>query len=371
MTDIETVVRDTLQEHVLPPVDLADLTDLAASARREASARRRAGRRRVVFAVGVVASAATLGALLIRPWAGGGGLAGFNGRLPATAPAGWQVVSSLGVELNAPAGWAVAVREPCDATATVVRGGGVRPTSLCVPLQPDTVTFVRIAQSSAVSLSRPGGGVPATVSSPRTLRVGDTPAELREGRLADGRSYYGLTFSSVGVTVEAVGAEAEVLRQIMRTARPVSVDDAGCATGQPGAPRAAAGQVSAPVRPGQPVSVGVCYYEERRLSASTTLAGSAATDVAASIAAAAPGRLTNGSACPPSLPRRAAPQMWLQLTYADGTKATLQVRWEGGCDGPQFVASATGVSHVTMRMLRATLGPLGIGYGVPSNVLHG
>lgn len=370
MTDIETLVRETLQEHALPSVDLADLTDLAASARREASARRRAGRRRAAFAIGVVASTATLSGLLIRPWAGGGGVVGFGGRLPATAPAGWQVVSSLGVELNAPAGWAVAVREPCDATATVVRGGGVRPTSLCVPLHPNTITFVRIAKSSAVSLSRPTGGVFASVSPPRTLRVGDAPAALREGRLSDGRSHYWLAFPSIGVTVEAVGMDAEVLRQVLRTARPVSVDDAGCATVQPGAPRAATGEVSAPVRPGQPVSVGVCYYEERRLSASTTLAGSAAADVTASIAAAAPGRLTNGPACPSGVSRRAAAEMWLQLSYADATTAKLLVRWEGGCDGAQFVASSTGVSHVTMRLLRATLGPLGVGYGVPSNVFH-
>jgi hypothetical protein len=354
VTDVELLLSSTLRERASEapqPQALADEARLVAHGIR---------RRRWLA---VAASAAAVVVVVA-------GTAFALGRRAAPepagpAPAGWQAVSSLGIQVAVPSSWHVVNDVTCAPYRgpSVVRGGGFR--TDCRRLPSTTETVVTIAPAPHGSSTEPDGlsglvGIALGHVDERPS-LGGVPAELERGRQSDGRHYVLLLVPSRDVVVYAVGPEAALLDRVVRTARLVDVDWVGCPTRPPARPSWDEPRSGPAVDPGSPSSISVCSYGGyggNRMAASTRLRGAAAAEVAAAIRAARPGPVPSTMACS-AVPD--ADLLVLVLHAAGRPDDVVRVHY-AHCQGA-YLVSASGVSQVTQRLLVAVFLQLHAGSG--------
>ncbi len=279
-------------------------------------------------------------------------------RLPVAA--GWQRISSLGVEVDAPASWPVNTWSECSGSgkpppAALVTRGGTGGRRACLS---------RTVPASRLTIEQSALTVFDNVAPTRDVVTADGTPAVVVPRQYRGRAETVLVVASRGVTVTVASPDATVVDRIIASVRVVDVDSAGCRTAYPAAPawdrRAAGPKVAA----GDPESIGVCVYQSASLGpvvgASTTLTGAAARTAAATLDAAPAGALPDVvGTCPPGAP--SGNPVVLHLRYADGRSVEARVHFSGCAD--RWVATPTGISQVTVDQLEALAGPLGIGVG--------
>ncbi len=372
MTDDPAVrlLRETLAAHELEAPTPADL---AGAARLRAA---RAGRTRLA---GLAAAAAVVlvvagvsGALLREGGRGGGSGAGTSPA--AVVPPGWKQVSSLGVQFAVPDSWRVAGTvydcggsRPAWPQGVVVRGGGG--SRACLFTEPPTLTVVTILSpstlNSPVGSARPG-------SSPVANPLAGVPASLTESAQPDGRVDLDLVLDGKDVAVLLRGPDRALLLRIAATVQPVATDSAGCSAVQADPPawdRPARGEVPA-VSVAGVVGVSVCAYSTLdggtapRLAASTRLDDTASTALLDALRAAPAGRNPDAAvtACVDVVPETSTVE--LLLTRANASIERVRVHYTG-CRN-RYLATETGQAQVTIPLLQAAYGPLGMGFGMSS-----
>jgi hypothetical protein len=305
-----------------------------------------------------------------------GGSPGAAGRptapRPARVPSGWRLVSSLGLEVAAPADWPFNAWSGCGRPppALVERDEGAVAGCGSNGIVP-SVLRIRPLQSSG-----PGAGSnPPSQPETRQLGGGVTGAAAR-GRTPDGRYLATVQVPALQAEVSAESPDEAVVDAIVNSIRAVAVDAVGCATRLGAAPtwdRPAAGPAVALSHRHPVASIGVCHYRRLQgartpmvLGSSLRLTGPLAAGAVAAIDQAAPGAL-------PAVPARQCVRepesdpLWLHVDYA-GAEQPVLVHVRYSTCWQRWTASPSGVSHVSQAQLQALLGPLRTGYGYANGV---
>jgi hypothetical protein len=269
-----------------------------------------------------------------------------------SVPAGWQLVSSRGLQVAVPADWPVNANTGCGPRApfSITRDPGLVLDCEVSPGRP--VTEVTIQPASAYA--ERDDALKGRPTSSQQVSLAGAPAILFRGSYPDGRAALVLTVPALDAQVAATGPDVALLARVLQTTRVVEVDDVGCARDLPFRPAWDVPRPGPAIRPGSPTSVDVCLYEGTVLGASKTLTGSQVAAVVAAMTAARPGPVPDPRSCLAGVSEPSP--MWLQLRYADGSEQDVRVRFSG-CRA-RWMASPTGVSQVSVALLRATLGPL-------------
>lgn len=160
-------------------------------------------------------------------------------------PAGMQAVSSLGIEIFAPADWSLN-DTGCGQTSapSVVRGVVMNSGDCFAPEPPDkTVVLIdsldvswlpfELTQPYPDGQGSPPPSVPVLTFEPTT--VDGRPAERGEALLPDGRAVGVLRFTADDVAVVVRTPNAQLIEPIFASARFVDRDHAGCPTTRPDA----------------------------------------------------------------------------------------------------------------------------------------
>lgn len=365
-----------------------DPTDLATLARL------RAGRARRHRWSGLAAAAALLlvagvAAVVVVPRGGHGAVvtagpttatphASHGSGVPASAPnpprPGWKTVSSLGVELAVPKAWqvvgAIAGCGPLPA-AVVERGGGL--VAGCAYTEPRTLTVVRITGLSGLRQQEPTGSATSGPSvSPQPLNR--LPASFTERTLTDGRTELVVSFVDRDTAVVVRGPDKDLVRRVFGTLQLADLDSAGCTavlSDPPDWDRADRGTPTTVVV-GDADVVSVCAYSSGsgepapRLAASVRLSGSDAAPVLDALRAAPAGRNPDAdpATCSSSTPERSF--LVLLVRHLDGALDQVRVHYDG-CRN-RYLADAGGQSRVSLALLQGAYSPLGMGFGVSSEL---
>ncbi len=282
---------------------------------------------------------------------------------PPGLPAGWQRVSSLGVEVDAPAAWPINPSDSCSAPPTtpeVVRAknGGL----LCggrYELDPENASIAPVRPGLVIRRIT----VPQPTDPPgtrRTTTVSGSSAVATTHQLPGGFTETVLQVPSRDVEVSVTNQDTAVVDRIIASIRAVGVDSVGCHIQLPATPAWDHRGTGPKVDVGQPRTIGICLYtyDARRggsvaLMASATLTGTAARTAAAALNTARAGAIPDvANACGFAPP----PPVLLLLHYADGSTVQARIR-AGGCSD-RWVATPTGVSQPTVAQLDAIVGPL-------------
>ena len=353
MTDPGTLLRETLAERevLAPPADgLAD----AAIAR----ARSRRLRRHTLGAVIACVVAGLLAAGLVAVARQALGQKQSAGWSTIAVPGGWRVVSSRGLQVAVPADWPINADLSCgpQPAFSLTRDPGAQP--VCRAAKPDArATQVTIEPAS--DYAERDDALKGRPTSTRQVSLAGAPAILFQGSYADGRTALVLTVPGIDVQVAASGPDADVLERVLQTTRVVEVDDVGCSRDLPVRPAWDRPRPGPAVHPGAPTSVGVCLYEGTVLGASARLSGSQATALVTAMTASRPGPdPDNARLCAAGLPE--STPLWLHLHYLDGTQQDVRVRFSGCVS--RWMASPTGVSRVSIAVLRAAIDPLHVAF---------
>jgi hypothetical protein len=261
---------------------------------------------------------------------------------------GWRLESSLGVEIEVPAGWSIN-DYGCAQTAapSVVRGGG--PVSLCFTPEPVTKEVAIIGQVlGADSAQRPGHAV----------TVNGRSATRADWRRPDGRYAGWVTIPGRKIAVDVRTNAAATTRRILDSVRLVDPDHLGCPTARP-APTG----TGTPLAPANPSAVDVCYYggtESDRLMASTRLTGTAAEHLTAALDAAGPGGNPDrpASDCTDRRPLLAD-----AVLRVHGPGDAVRLLWVtfSSCTG-RGVSDGTRTVQVTQSIVQQIMDPLHSGY---------
>jgi hypothetical protein len=259
-------------------------------------------------------------------------------------PAGWQRISSRGIEVDVPGDWPINSWSGCEPApkALVERYQGA--VAGCGTTESPAF---RLSIESKKQQSSAPAGVPSTPDGHGSRLTLTVPSRRHDA-----------------VAVVS-GPDAALVRRIAGTVRFVEVDDAGCSTERPPDPS------WDPPRPGpavtlpSPAAVAVCAYDRDLLGASTVLTGDAALDAVRTLTAAAAGPLPDRPQdCVPDLPEDGP--LWLHVRGTDGSVTDVRIHYDT-CRGRR-VTTASGISHVTAAQLKAMLGPLHYGYGYGGDV---
>ena len=269
------------------------------------------------------------------------------------AVAGWQVVSTLGLEVSIPADWPLGANR-CGAASQSTFLFADQAVESCASGEAPTVTSVRVDR----------GVVPKALGAEtkirtRHLSVDGHRATERTSTMADGRTRVVLRIPDRDVYVLVVGPEVALIDKILASTRVVKVDLNGCPIAR--LPRQSWDPPStqAPVQVGQPDSFSVCFFEHDRLLASQTLRGAQAAAVVSALDRALPGKL-------PDVPQECLPSVvadqHVTLVAHSSTKGNVPlVMYYQDCLD-RYVASPTGISQVTVALLDAVLRPLKVSY---------
>ncbi len=347
MTDVETLVRETLadREVLAPPV--GGLAEAAI-----ASARRRRLRRHTLGAVVACVVAGLLSTGLVAVARHALGRSPTVGWSTTSVPTGWQVVSSRGLQVAVPADWPVNADTGCArAPFSITRDPGTVLDCEVAPRRPGTEVTIQ----PALAYAERDDALKGRPTSTEQVSLAGAPAILFRGSYPDGRAALVLTVPGIDVQVAAIGPDPALLERVLQTTRVVEVDDVGCSRDLLSRPAWDRPRPGPAIRPGSPTSVSVCLYEGTVLGASTRLTGRQASAVVAAMSAARAGPVPDDPrSCVAGLSESSP--MWLQLRYADGSEQDVRVRFSG-CRA-RWMASPTGVSQVSVALLRATLVPL-------------
>lgn|GEM_PF-5396203 len=333
---------------------VAGRPELAPAVRRRVAS----GRRRATWlAVGGLTAVVLFGAGLLVP----GGAADRGGRdrpdpgPPAAAapsrPAGaWRLESSLGVQIEVPAHWAVNDYGcQMSAAASVVRGQGAA--RLCrteEPSRKQVAIFDDHAPPAEVRLAE------------RQVTVDGVPGTRAGGRWPDGREAGWVWLPSRRVSVVVRTLDRATAEHILDSIRLVDVDYAGCPSRQPPIPSAPPGGRAGTLLPDRPAEISICYYlgDEVRLWSSTRLAGDSAAELAAAISAARPGGNPDlpGDKCARTSPEvpdlvlvAGRTRIWVRFTSCTARGLTDGVRW----------------AQISRPLVDLMMKPLHAGYGYP------
>ena len=301
---------------------------------------------------------------------------------PASTGAAWQWVSSLGLEVQAPADWPINVADGCSTPppAEIVRGNRVV-MGCGGPLPRERIAIDRGTaplDRTDPTLSGFYDASPAPTVSPQQVRERDLDGHLareRVYRLDGSITVATLTVPHLGVQLTVTSRDESVVRHALDTARIVDRDTLGCDTVPPVAgwdvPRTGP-RVDLAGR-GAVTSVTVCGYEllrgeadyaiapgdtpaDFRLTGSTKLTGDAADAAVTAIddADAGPTPDSPVEECLRGIPETLF--LSLQVQYADATTREVRVHYDG-CQN-RWVATREGLSQATQAQLHALLGPL-------------
>lgn len=177
----------------------------------------------------------------------------FAGTAPSRHPAlasGWQRVSSLGVEVDAPATWPINSWNGCGDGPPPAwrRSSGHGPSAPCVDEDPGVPSSPRRWTSGVPARS------PTTCQRPPSAPTTDPPGGPRPSSRSRGATS----------KWRPPAPDPLLVRRIIASVRPVPVDSVGCLTDLPRSPvwnRRASGPA---VDLGRPTSITVCYYPATR-----------------------------------------------------------------------------------------------------------
>ena len=334
--------------------------------------RRPRGQRRLTVAIAAVVAAVVIAAgLVIVRSASSDDASRFASTAPTTdvrpslAP-GWQRVSSLGVEVDAPASWPINAWDGCAGAlpaAQITRGQFGAPLCLRGPDAPPVTSVLDIGRPGAQNTNQLGPAPTVPPSTRVETAHGGEPVTISSWSLPGGRTYATLTFRHRNVQVTAASPDAALVQRIITSAWPVAVDSLGCPTDLPPNPswNVRAGRPGVDI--GHPTSITACYYPYDRsgpevLGASAELRGAAARTAAETINSAKPGAVPdNPTSCGAGGPDS---RLVLRVRQPDGTTVEAWVRFEGCTD--RWVATPTGMSQSTQAQLTALMRPLATGY---------
>jgi hypothetical protein len=261
-----------------------------------------------------------------------------------TPRTGWRLESSLGVELQVPANWAVN-DSGCGMTdrPSIVRAKGI--STLCYTPEPTTKELAVIAEAVTAG----GQTQPTTVDG--------VDARRGERRLDDGRYAGWLEVPSRKVGVEVRTRDKATTSLILDSVRLVDIDSRGCTTdpGKLQPAKAASGQSFVPQ---DPDVISVCYYGgETRLQASAELTGDAARTLATALNGSPKGGNPDRPAdsCAPATDPAGADAVLL----VEG--ATVRVRFDactkrGADNGAETVQVNQGINKMFMEPIHAGYG---------------
>jgi hypothetical protein len=366
VTDVQTLLRDTFRAHEHETDGVDSLAD-AARARAERQRRRRT---RLATVGAVVAVLAVTGGIALAANQRSAPAADVAAKASASAtptrvtstdvPDGWRLVSNEGLEIAIPKGWPL-ISQGCDipTRSTLIVTGGAGPS--CGWDEPANLTIVRVEDIDLATAELRFAQTEEGYVSTRATEVDGLPAAERTSTLADGRTRLVLTVPDRRATLIAAGPDPALLRRVAGTARVFDVDLNGCTWQPPDPPswdRVGAQQA---VDVGQPTSVTVCNYAGT-LVTSATLRGAQANSLVSALRNAKPGKS-------PDVP---------STDCIDTGKRTVDLRivlHGTGGDTPldgyfsrctdRYVASPTGVSQMTEKILSTALTPLHLGWSYP------
>ncbi|WP_437498574.1 hypothetical protein [Sorangium sp. So ce1099] len=276
---------------------------------------------------------------------------------PPAGAAGWRIESSLGVQIEVPAGWAVN-DYGCNMSQgpTVVRAQGAQRTCLT---RETPAKQVAIIGPDAPDDAMKGPGLTR-----RGVSLGGVSAERTEGRGADGRYLGWLRIPSQRVLVSVRAHDPEVARRILDSAQVVSVDHNGCPARRPPGKRPQATHPGArsAMAPGNPSSISICYYGTAAdaLLTSARLSGQEAAALAAALSSAAPG--PNPDADPKEClhPPAPPPADAVLLVEDAAGRGAVHVAFSG-CTGRGLDNGALR-AHVNVPLIKLVMTPLGTGF---------
>ena len=265
---------------------------------------------------------------------------------PVASPGpGFQLISSLGLVVEAPADWPINAWNGCSPAppAQILRGSGAafgcgndnRPASELV-----------IGTNSVDPVSaNPPHRTPAPDASPTVekRRLDGVPVTISRTRLADGRTHASLDATERGVRLDVTSADAAVVDHALATARLVATDPAGCETAQPVDPVwdvRRSGPAVTLTSAAFPTAIVVCHYQSTEagrnsspptgatstssttgasggvLGSSAVLIGDSATKAVEAIERAAPGPVADVPAAQ-CLAEPDREPLWLHVRYAN------------------------------------------------------
>ncbi|KYG08177.1 hypothetical protein BE21_02035, partial [Sorangium cellulosum] len=272
---------------------------------------------------------------------------------PPAAAAGWRFESSLGVQIEVPADWAVN-DYGCNMSdrPTVVRAQ-VYQLGCLTPEKPTK----QVAQIGADAPEEVKKGPEFTR---RDVSLGGVNAERTEGRGADGRHFGWLRIPSRQILISVRTHDPEIARRILDSAQLVSVDHNGCPDRRP--PKAAHPGARTAMAPRDPASISICYYGPRGdvLRTSARLSGRDAAALAAALNASRPGPNpdVDPKQClhPPAPP----PADAVLLVEDAAGKGAIHVAFSG-CTG-RGLDNGAQRAHVDLPIIQRIMIPLGTGF---------
>ncbi|KYF91708.1 hypothetical protein BE20_14000, partial [Sorangium cellulosum] len=272
---------------------------------------------------------------------------------PPAAAAGWRFESSLGVQIEVPADWAVN-DYGCNMSdrPTVVRAQMLQLGCL-TPEKPTK----QVAQIGADAPEEVKKGPEFTR---RDVSLGGVSAERTEGRGADGRHFGWLRIPSRQILISVRTHDPEITRRILDSAQLVGVDHNGCPDRRP--PKAAHPGARSALAPRDPSSLSICYYGPRGdvLRSSARLSGREAAALAAALNASRPGPNpdVDPKQClhPPAPP----PADAVLLVEDAAGKGAIHVAFSG-CTGRGLDNGALR-AHVNLPIIQRIMIPLGTGF---------
>ncbi|MGK3987713.1 hypothetical protein WME99_32025 [Sorangium sp. So ce136] len=276
---------------------------------------------------------------------------------PPAGAAGWRIESSLGVQIEVPAGWAVN-DYGCNMSQgpTVVRAQGMQ--RLCLTAETPE------KQVAIIGPDAPDDAMKAPGLTRRGVSLGGVSAERTEGRGADGRHLGWLRIPSQRVLISVRAHDPEIARRILDSAQLVSVDHNGCPARRPPGKRPQATHPGArsTMAPGSPSSISICYYgtDADALLTSARLSGQEAAALAAALSSTAPGPNPDADPKECLLPPTPPPADAVLLVEDAAGRGAIHVAFSG-CTGRGLDNGALR-AHVNVPLIKLVMTPLGTGY---------
>lgn len=286
-----------------------------------------------------------------------------------TAPAGYRLESSLGVQIAVPADWQTN-DFGCtgDARPSVVRAPGLVP--LCLRPIPATKEFAIISVPGDAIGAEATASIGADVSHlvTRSITLDGVAASRADGTISGARFAGWISVPERNVSVVVRTNSRSELTTILDSTHLVAVDHFGCASTAPPPlrPQPSAGPTFVDAAPS---AVSVCYYAARGvLETSSRRTGAAAVAVATALNAAAPGANPNR---PDLCVHSAGPQNLdavLVIYRADGSTQTVNLTFRSCVD--VHLDNGREYRHVTFSLLKVIMEGIDSGYGGDAGVLN-